>query len=737
MRIDPIRRLIVRIGINDHIAPGYEVYDINPDRFTLGRLPYPTKSFSGPNNLTNFYAPTLDYDSRSRQMVGWMGGKDVYSLDPATNAWIQVPAAPDSPAPPAFTENGVYGRWRYVPALNVFAVVTDVDNNVWIYKYSPDTADTTPPTVTSFTVPSSYDSRKVPINSFTAVDNVQVLSYVITESATPPSLTDAAWTAGVPSTYTVANNGIHTLYAYARDLAGNVSTAARATVMVSADITAPTVTAFAIGLPAQLNVPVTAFAATDNTGVIGYLITLSAVPPSPTDAAWTSSPPSAFSAPDCQGPSPVRLYAWARDAEGNISSAATVTATLNLNHTPGALLVGPHHPYLIPAAAAAAASAGSLIEIDAGDYDNDSALAAWTVPNLTIRGVGGYARMRSLDGRVLDDKAIWLQRADNLTVEWIEFSGATSSGENGSGLRNDAGAKGLIARNCYFHNNEDGILYGTGGTGALLDCDVLLESCEFAYNGNGNGFSHNIYIGRVRNFTLRYSYSHHAVIGHLVKSRAENNFILYNRLTDESTGTSSYLIDIPQGGYTYIIGNVLQKGPNSDASTMISYAREIGTGDPVKTWNAGREIYILNNSAVDERSASNGYGYFVRSTSDTSIVQLSNNLVSGSSYFAWWYPAGGDRQPTSNSNILTTTDPGFVSMASYDYRLKPTASLAIDQGQLPGTANGFNLLPIRQYVHPRASAPRAVNGRAIDIGAYELITGIASPTSLRIIGKSD
>jgi hypothetical protein len=62
---------------------------------------------------------------------------------------------------------------------------------------------------------------------------------------------------------------------------------------------------------------------------------------------------------------------------------------------------------------------------------------------------------------------------------------------------------------------------------------------------------------------MQYCYSHHANVGHLLKSRALINYILYNRLSDELTGTSSYELDLPSGGTSYVIGNVIEQGPNS------------------------------------------------------------------------------------------------------------------------------------------------------------------------------
>jgi len=73
--------------------------------------------------------PGLDYDPVADRIVGWAGGP-VYSLDPDTGAWT-AHHAPGAPKP---TEAGIYGRWRYVPSLDAFVLVTDVDENVHFYK---------------------------------------------------------------------------------------------------------------------------------------------------------------------------------------------------------------------------------------------------------------------------------------------------------------------------------------------------------------------------------------------------------------------------------------------------------------------------------------------------------------------------------------------------------------------------------------------------------------------------
>jgi len=255
------------------------------------------------------------------------------------------------------------------------------------------------------------------------------------------------------------------------------------------------------------------------------------------------------------------------------------------------LTVGPGKMYATPQAAFDAATAGDTIEIysDGIYYGTDAYLLTSGKDNITIRGMNGRAQMIAKPGlRLLWGKALWVINAANITIENIEFQGATCSDKNGSGIRVDSGSSGtLTVRSCYFHNNDDGILTSAPSAGIL---NFIVEMTELAFNGYGDGYSHNIYVATNTNFTFRYSYSHNVLNGHLLKSRALTNYIEYNRITDEDTSTyySNYNIDLPEGGTSYIIGNLLHQGSNASNNGMVSYAAE-NTNAP------GRNCYIINN----------------------------------------------------------------------------------------------------------------------------------------------
>ena len=356
--------------------------------------------------------------------------------------------------------------------------------------------------------------------------------------------------------------------------------------------------------------------------------------------------------------------------------------------------VGPSGTYPKPCAAIGAAAEGDVIEIDAaGSYAGDVCQIAKS--GLTLRGVKGRPKIDAA-GQSSGGKATWVISGNDTTVENVEFSGATVADANGAGIRQE-GAN-LTVRGCYFHDNQDGILAGDNAAS-----QILIEGSEFDHNGAGDGYSHNLYINHVGKLTFQYNWSHRAVEGHLLKSRAAETYVLYNRLTGEADGTESYEIDVPNGGKTYVIGNIVEQGPNTGNPTLLAYQEE-GTNAA----NPSDELFVASNTFVNDR----GNGTFVAvGASVTTKVHLVNNVFFG----------GGTvcTQPGAvESASYTGTSPGFADVAHYDYRLV-AGSPCVDGGVGAGQGDGFSLVPSRQYLHPTSSEARGAVG-VIDIGAYEL-----------------
>lgn len=368
------------------------------------------------------------------------------------------------------------------------------------------------------------------------------------------------------------------------------------------------------------------------------------------------------------------LVAWT----SSIAAAATLT-------------VGPGKTYTTVKDAVAAAQPGDTIEVDAGDYIDD--ISSIKVNDLTIRGVGGRPHLKATVPPP-NKKGIFVVElgVGPVTVENLEFSGARISegdGNNAAGIR--AQGTDLRVKDCYFHDNQNGILAGDGL--------MTVEGSEFAYNGEA-GYEHNIYVGTAPKFVFRGNYTHHAKSGHAVKSRALENHIEYNRIMEEADGNGSALIDLPQGGLSYIIGNLIQKGPAAENKYRVVLYKGEGATNP------DLRLFVSHNTFVNDGAPA---VVFLDVPVATDLV-VANNLFVGMGTPI----KTGDPAPTiTDSGNIQTEDAGLVDRPGYDYHLTP-GSPAID-ASVPGDPA---LDPLSQYVHPAMTELRPAVG-ALDVGAYE------------------
>jgi len=176
---------------------------------------------------------------------------------------------------------------------------------------------------------------------------------------------------------------------------------------------------------------------------------------------------------------------------------------------------------------------------------------------------------------------------------------------------------------------------------------------------------------------------------------------------DEETGNSSMNIDLPNGGRSYIIGNLIMQGSKSENKSIISYGKEgLDTLHPNK-------LYIVNNTIVNSRFNST----FIDMESDTVTFKMNNNLLAGPGTIIEGFP-----NPDSAGNIWFSdrNNALLVDVDGYDYRLTE-GSPAIDCGVAPGAIDGFDLTPVNEYVHPLSYRERKKINNT-DVGAYEFQT---------------
>jgi hypothetical protein len=123
----------------------------------------------------------------------------------------------------------------------ISGTIADQSSNA-MSNFTPTTAlsankalviDTTAPTVSGFTIPSTSSSLQFSVSSFTCSG---ANYYLVNEVSDTPSISDAGWVASAPSSYTASGTGEHTLYAWCKDTAGNISSSANDTITVSSGI---------------------------------------------------------------------------------------------------------------------------------------------------------------------------------------------------------------------------------------------------------------------------------------------------------------------------------------------------------------------------------------------------------------------------------------------------------------------------------------------------------------------
>ena len=269
------------------------------------------------------------------------------------------------------------------------------------------------------------------------------------------------------------------------------------------------------------------------------------------------------------------------------------------------LNVGAGQAYATLAAAVAASRDGDIIAVQAGTYVNDFATIS---TNITIKGVGGMANFVATEAPP-NGKGILVTQSD-VTIQNLSFSGAAVADGNGAGIRYDSG--NLVIIDSYFHGNQDGLL-----ANADADGTIRIVGSEFANNGTGDGYTHNLYVGNIASLVIDDSYFHDAVIGHQIKSRAQSTTITNSRIYDGTTGTGSYSIDLPNGGVGVIRDNVIQQGANSDNPAIIHYGGESAA-------YAGSSLTIADNVVVNDRT--NGT---LLNNATTVTASLSGNDIYG------------------------------------------------------------------------------------------------------------
>ena len=256
------------------------------------------------------------------------------------------------------------------------------------------------------------------------------------------------------------------------------------------------------------------------------------------------------------------------------------------------------------AAAVAAARPGDTLLLRAGTYVND--VAEIRKP-LTIRATGGIARLVATVPPP-NGKAILVTGAD-VTLEGLDFVGATSTNLNGAGIRYEGGH--LDIRRCRFSGNQMNLLAAPDPNGS-----ITITATEFGPTVPTASLSHGLYVNQVGTLMLRDSRFHGAASGHQVKSRAYRTVITNCWIADDD-GFGAYSVDLPNGGDCTLSGNFIEQGPNTRNPAILHFGGE-GEPHPVSS------LRVTGNTVINRLPAREAR--LLRNQTETTATLTGNRL---------------------------------------------------------------------------------------------------------------
>ena len=304
-------------------------------------------------------------------------------------------------------------------------------------------------------------------------------------------------------------------------------------------------------------------------------------------------------------------------------------------------------------------------------------------------------------------------------------------------------ADNVTLRDLLVHGVNAQGLYGTDfGSGSLT-----LESSEFWGNGEGL-YKHQIYMSTDQEmypgsvFRMQFCYLHDAAGGNNVSTRSERNEFYYNWIEGAEyheinlIGPDSDTPDLARED-SDIVGNVLVKRPDSEWRI----ARIGGAADHDST--AGRYRFVNNTMVLGANSETAiGMQYEVQT------LEMHNNVIVrlGASGGTLWnhydqkgaapllfgshnyFQEGMQSVPASFTDTIFGTDPGFVDIEGFDFRLAEGSPLLEKGTTTTSTASPDFPSPLVMPLFVPPSRELGTDGVRIedaspDLGAFELGSG--------------
>lgn len=348
-----------------------------------------------------------------------------------------------------------------------------------------------------------------------------------------------------------------------------------------------------------------------------------------------------------------------------------------------------------------------IVKVGGANVPADVMPAHVTIENLHIRSARPpyeYTGRRGFKYYANDAAAIFVEKGEHITI-----------------------------RNCVLTDSGNGLFVAHGSS------DVLVEGCEIRDNGMEDRiYEHNSY---TEADGIVFQYNHFGPLragarGNNLKDRSAGTVIRYNWIEDGNrqldlvdSGHEELLAD-PDYRKTYVYGNILVEGDREGNSQIVHYG---GDSRDLRRYRKGM-LYFHHNTVVSTRKdrttlfrlssldesadvRNNIFHVTARGDSLAATNRAGNLRLVRNWLTAGWVPTHGALLGgVSNESNITGKQPGFVDIATGDFRLTASSACRDTAGALSPDAVGH---PVTQeYRRHRDHAPRPADDRA-DLGAYE------------------
>ena len=232
--------------------------------------------------------------------------------------------------------------------------------------------------------------------------------------------------------------------------------------------------------------------------------------------------------------------------------------------------------------------------------------------------------------KTCNGKGLFLIDGEDITVRNLTLTRARVPDGNGAGIRMEAA--NLTVEHVRFVNNQNGIL-----TNADVKGSLIVRDSEFLSNGYcTGGCAHGVYAANLDLLRVERSRFFETRQAHHIKSRARRTEVIDSDLKDGPNGTSSYQIEIPNGGAVVVRGCTIEKGPKSE-----NHTGAIVIGMEGVTQRTPEITVEGNRFRVD-----GGYPSFLVVNQTATEAALKDNQLAGSAQ-----PLRGDGSSSSTSAV--------------------------------------------------------------------------------------